>query len=283
MRKLLLLLLVSASTVLAQSDETSRSWNQPVEPFKIIGNIFYVGASDVTSYLIATPKGHIILDGGFAETAPMIRKNIEALGFKYDEVKIILSTHAHYDHAGGLAELKATTGARFMASTGDAPLLEAGGKGDPQFGDQYPFPPIKPDETIRDLDRVALGGTILTARITPGHTKGCTTWTTTIRERGKSYNVAFLCSPSVPSSYKLVGNPEYPNAVADYRKHFSILKAMSVDVFLAAHGNFFNLTEKRGKLAEGDKDAFVDPQGYKQFVAQMEKRFEEKAREQSNE
>ena len=283
MRKLLLLLLVTATTAFAQSDETSRSWNQPVEPFKIIGNVFYVGASDIASYLIATPKGHIVLDGGFVETAPMIRANIEALGFKYEDVKIILNSHAHYDHAGGLAELKSTTSAKLYASTGDAPLLEAGGKGDPQFGDKYPFPPVKPDDTIHDLDRVALGGSILTARITPGHTKGCTTWTMTVRERGKSYNVAFLCSPSVPDSYRLVGNPAYTNAVADYRKHFNILKAMSVDVFLAAHGAFFNLTEKRGRLAEGDKDAFIDPQGYKDFVAEMEARFEEKVREQSKE
>jgi metallo-beta-lactamase class B len=260
---------------LTQSDPVSRSWNQPVEPFRIIRNVFYVGASDVTSYLIATPKGHILIDGGFAETAPMILDNVRKLGFNPHDIRILLNSHAHYDHAGGLAAIKAATGATFIASEGDAPQLARGGKDDPQFGNAFPFPPVTPDKLARDGDRVALGGTILTVHVTPGHTRGCTTWTTTVREAGRNYDVVFVGSPSVPPQYKLVGNPRYPDAVGDYRRQFAALKALPCDVFLASHGNFYHLAEKM-KHAGEKPNPFIDPEGYKKFVAEMEREFEAK-------
>src|SRR5215212_2937182 len=201
------LLALAAATLNTHSDPVSRSWNQPVEPFRIIANVFYVGATDIASYLIATPKGHIVIDGGFVETEPMILRNIEKLGFDPRDVRIILNSHAHYDHAGGIAELREYTGATFIAAEGDAPMLARGGTDDPQFGNRYPYPAIEPDQLLRDADRISLGGSILTAHLTPGHTKGCTTFSMKAREKGKIYDVVFVCSTSAPSEYRLTGNP----------------------------------------------------------------------------
>jgi metallo-beta-lactamase class B len=262
---------------LAQADPVSQAGNQPVEPFRIIRNIYYVGASDVTAYLIATPKGHILIDGGFVETAPMILANVKKLGFDPHDIRILLNSHAHFDHAGGLAALKSATGATFIASEGDAPLLARGGKDDPQFGDIFPFPRVTPDKLARDGDHVALGGVILTAHITPGHTRGCTTWTTTVRERGHTYDVVFVGSPSAPSQYKLLGNPRYPDAVDDYRRTFATLKSLPCDVFLGSHGSFFDLAGKMKRLGE-KPNPFIDPDGYKKFVTDMEAAFERRVK-----
>src|SRR5687768_14084764 len=185
------LLAFTALLACAQSDPVSRSWNQPVPPFRITGNLYYVGATDITSYLITTPKGHIVIDGGFEETAPMILANIARLGFRVKDVRFLLSSHAHYDHAGGLAELKRVTGAKFVSSRGDVAQHARGGMDDPQFGDRFPYPPIFADRLIEDGETITLGGTTLTAHITAGHTRGCTTWTTKV----DAQRVAFLCSP----------------------------------------------------------------------------------------
>lgn len=157
----------------AQADETSRSWNHPVKPYRVIGDIYYVGAAEVTSFLITTPEGHILLDSGFAETVPQIKQNIAQLGFRLQDVKILLNSHAHFDHAGGLAELKTLTGAKLMASEADAALLARGGKGDFHFGDRLAYAPLNTDRILHDGDRVELGGVTMTAHLTPGHTKGC--------------------------------------------------------------------------------------------------------------
>ncbi len=260
-------LLLVSSAALAQKDPVSRSWNQPVEPVRIAGNLYYVGASDVTSYLITTPKGHIVLDGGFAETAPMIVANIRKLGFRVEDVRILLSSHAHEDHAGGLAELKRVTGAKLHASRRDLPLLARGGRDDAQFGDRFSFPPVTADHAFDDGARVTLGGTTLVARVTPGHTPGCTTWTMRVGRR----NVVFVGSPSVPSEYRLTNNPRYPNAIADYRAQFARLKTLGCDVFLASHGNFFGLSE----MVAGKK-SFAGCDAYHAFVEAAERRFEER-------
>jgi metallo-beta-lactamase class B len=263
----------------AQSTQANRDMNQPVAPFRIIGNVYYVGASDVTSYLIATPQGDIVLDGGFVETAPQIEANIKTLEFKLNEVKILLNTHAHFDHAGGLAELKHGSGAKMVAMEGDAALLRRGGHGDFFFGDAYPFPPVIPDRTIHDGDTVSLGGTTLTAHLTPGHTRGCTTWTMTANDEGKDYNVVFVCSASVLDGYQLVnrpGHPEsYPGIAADYEKAFRVWKSLPCDVFLGSHGQFFNLTEKRETQKKGAQlNPFIDPNGYQDYVSRNETDFE---------
>jgi metallo-beta-lactamase class B len=274
----LALLALPALPAGAQEDERSRSWNQPVEPFRIVGNLYYVGASDVTAFLLTTPKGHILLDGGFAETAPLIRDSIRKLGFRLEDVEILLSSHAHMDHAGGLAALKAWSGATFLASAGDVAMLVAGGKGDFRFGDSLTFPPIRPDRTLRDGETVRLGGTTLTARLTPGHTPGCTTWDTTIEDGGKRYRVVFVGSTTVNPGVNLTGMPGYPQIAADYQRTFAALEKLPADVFLASHGSFFDLAEKTAALRArkpGAANPFVDPEGYRSFVAATRKRFED--------
>lgn len=272
--------LLSSIGSVAQSDPTWRSWNQPVEPFRIVGNIYYVGASDVTSYLITSPRGHILLDGGFAETAPMIYDNIRKLGFKPEDVKYLLNSHAHFDHAAGLAQLKQWTGAKFVASREDGDLMARGGRGDFAWGDKLTFPPLQPDRTIADSDTVAIGGAILTAHLTPGHTKGCTTWTTDAEESGHRYHVVFLCSTSVPG-YKLVNNATYLNIVEDYRKSFTILKSLPCDVFLGPHGSFFHLKEKLDALkADPTHNPFIDPQEYQAFISGSQSDFEAELKKQ---
>jgi metallo-beta-lactamase class B len=271
---LLLGVLMFASVVTAQNDTVSRSGNQPIEPFRIAGNLYYVGASEVTSFLITTPRGHILIDGGFEQMAPIILANIERLGFRPRDVRILLNSHAHVDHAGGLAALQRDTGARFIASRRDLPLLARGGRDDPQFGDRFPFPAIVPAQIVEDGGQVRLGGVSLTAHITAGHTPGCTTWTMALRDGGRSEQVVFVGSPSVPVEYKLSGNRRYPDAIEDYRRQFAALRALKPDLFLGSHGSFFNLNEKIAAHKNGAKDAFVDPAGYRAFVEAMEERFE---------
>jgi metallo-beta-lactamase class B len=265
----------------AQSDPQSRSENQGVAPFHIVGNIYYVGASDVTSFLIVTSAGDILLDGGFVQTAPQIEANIRKLGFKLSDVKILLNSHAHFDHAGGLAELKRLTGARLVAMQGDAALLARGGRGDFYFGDRLTFPPIKPDRVIRDGDTVTLGNVTMTAHLTAGHTRGCTTWTTTAKENGKPLHVVFIGSMSVLSGYRLVGRESYPGMTADYERSFRLLRSLPCDVFLASHGQFFDLTRKREALAHAPRrNPFIDPEGYRAYLDRSEQAFQAEFRRQ---
>ncbi|HEY6308911.1 MAG TPA: subclass B3 metallo-beta-lactamase [Candidatus Angelobacter sp.] len=276
------ILLILAVPALAQSDPVSRAGNKPVEPFQLIGNIYYVGASEVTSFLITTPQGLILLDGGFAETAPMIQKNIEHLGFKVSDIHILLNSHAHLDHAGGLAALKQLTGAKMMASAGDKPLLESGGHNDPQFGDRLVFPPVQVDQVVKDGEAVELGGVVLHAVLTPGHTPGCTTWTMQVQERTRTYDVVFLCSTTAPAGYQLVNNKAYPQIVTDYVHTFARLGTLPCDVFLAAHGSFFHLQDKTDRLKAGSVlNPFVDPPEYQRFLAQSEQAFRQKLQEQT--
>jgi metallo-beta-lactamase class B len=282
MKKTLLsfvLALAGATALHAQTDPVWRSWNQPVEPFRIMSNIYYVGASDIASYLITTPAGHIVIDGGFAETAPMIARNIEKLGFRLHDVHILLSSHAHVDHAGGLAELRRLTGARLLVSRADAPLMERGGLDDPQFADRAPYPPVRPDQLLEDGSEIKLGGTVLTAHLTAGHTRGCTTWTTTVKEQGKQYDVVFVGSATAPD-YKLVGNTKYPGIIQDFRKTFVVLASLRCDVFLGAHGGYYDLEKKR-KLIGQTPNPFIDPAGYRKYVAAAKERFEELVKKQA--
>ena len=266
---------LAINTVFAQADETSRSWNKPVPPFRIIGNLYYVGATEVTSFLITTPQGHFLLDGGFVETAPQIERNIAELGFKLTDVKFLLNSHAHFDHTGGLAELKKLSGARFLASERDAPLLRAGGHGDFRFGDTLTFPPIEPDQIVHDGETIQLGNQTMTAHLTPGHTKGNTTWTTKIRYGDKIYDVVFVGSQSA-LDYKFVGQESYPGIKGDFEKSFVLLNHLPCDIFLASHGSFFHFVEKQERLLRGDADAFIDPDGYKRYLRESEQEFRDK-------
>ena len=270
------LLVALAGLAAGQADPISRSWNKPVPPFRVMGNLYYVGATEVGSFLITTPQGHILLDGGFVETTPQIERNIAQLGYKLEDVKILLNSHAHFDHAGGLAELKRKTGAKMIASARDAELLRAGGHGDFRFGDTLTFPPVEVDQIIGDGESVQLGGQRLIALLTPGHTKGNTTWTTKISDGQKSYAVVFAGSPTA-LDYQLVGRESYPGIAADFEKTFAVLKKLPCDIFLSDHGSFFSFEQKRERLARGENpNPFIDPDGYKRFVDQYQKEFKQK-------
>lgn len=253
----------------AQAGDQMKALNQPVPPFHIIGDIYYVGASDITSYLIVTPTGDILLDGGFAETASQIEMNIQTLGFKLADVKFLLNSHAHLDHAGGIAELRRATGAKFVAMDGDATVLSSGTS----------FPAVAPDRVIHDGDTVTVGGVTITAHLTPGHTPGCTTWTMVTQENGKPYNVVFVGSATVLPNYRLIDRPDakatYPGIEPDYEKTFRVLKSLSCDVFLAAHGTMYSLTQKRNAMTQNPaQNPFVDPAGYQAYIVRAEMVFQ---------
>ena len=248
------------------------AWSRPVEPFHIAGNLYYVGAHDVTSFLFTSPQGHVLLDGGLPETAPMIAKNIERLGFEMKDVRLLLNSHAHFDHAGGLASLKEQTGASFAAMKEDVAVLESG-RG--AFG---AFPPVKVDRILRDGDVVGVGSTRLVAHHNPGHTPGCTTWTTKVQGVSRELDAVFVCSPNTLPGQEF--EPPAGTALADqYRRTFVSLRSLHVDLFFASHGSFLNLTEKRTRLRkESAESVFVDPDGYKLFVEEKERAFLQKLR-----
>jgi metallo-beta-lactamase class B len=248
----------------------------PMAPFRISDDIYYVGAHDVTSFLIVTDKGLILTDGGFEETAPQIEANIATVGFDIHDVKILLNSHAHFDHAGGLAALKQASGATFYASGGDAPVLESGGlKSFADFGPLGHFPPVKVDRIVRDGEKIALGHTVLIMHLTPGHTKGCTSWSMTTTVKRVPENVLFICSLSVLSQYRLLSEPGYPNMASDYAMSFRKLKALPCDVFIASHGQFFDLVRKRALLdTNPPQNPFVDPQGCRTFLNQEQAAYE---------
>lgn len=264
----------------AQTADERALWNSPVEPFRIFGPLYYVGTKEVSSFAIKTSDGLIVLDGGLPETAPRIVASLGKLGLKIADVKVLLNSHSHFDHAGGLAELKKLSGARMVASERDAAQLESGGKGDFAWGDDNLFPAVQVDRKLKDGDTVTLGGITLTAHGTAGHTKGCTTWTATFEEKNvkgeiERRNAVFVCSTSVPDpeNYRLAGNPRYPEIASDYERTFKTLRELPCDLFLGAHGSFFGLEQKAARLRAGDRNAFVDREGYRAYLDKSEKRF----------
>lgn len=273
-----LAILYFSVSIFAQKSENDRKMNQPFEPFKIIGNVYYVGASDVTSYLITTPNGHILIDSGFSETVPQITANVAKLGFKMEDIKILLLNHAHYDHCAGLAEIKKMTNARLYASAPDAKVLEDGGKSDFRFGkdpDAW-FTPVKADEILKDGQEIKLGGMTLKTYFTFGHTKGATSWTTDVTENGRKYKVAFVSSLTT-LDYALNENPQYPNVKSDFTKTFAKLEKIKADVALSSHGQFFDLTAKAEKVRSGAKtNPFISKKDYADLIAGMKKTFNEK-------
>lgn len=249
------------------------AWAVPFKPFRIIGNVYYVGATGVSDYLIVTPKGDILTDGGLPEMAPQIERNIKALGFNIKDVKILLNSHAHFDHSGGLAKLKADSGAKFYASAGDRPTLESGHIG---YGpaSQVDTTPIHVDHVVADGEAVSLGGVTLTAHMTPGHTKGCTTWTYELPSgKGRPLSVMFFCSIAVAGN-PLTGNAAYPAITDDYKASFAKLSAMDADIFLAPHGAQFDLAGKVARMKPGAPNPFIDPGEFRRFLAQARKDYD---------
>lgn len=252
------LCLVTAGPHAAAAQDASEriEWNRPVEPFAIAGNLHYVGVEGISAFLITTPEGHILIDGGLPESAPRILESIRRLGFDPADVKILLNSHAHFDHAGGLAALKTATGARLVASAGDRRALESGRHiGLANYEGR--FPAVSVDRVIHDGDTVELGGTVLTARVTPGHTAGCTSWSMPVTQDGRTLTALFFCSASVAGA-TLVNNTEYPGIVSDFRSTFDRLDAMPVDILLANHPGLSDLFERHRRRQAGEVAAFVD-------------------------
>jgi metallo-beta-lactamase class B len=264
-------------TALLFGDYTPK-WNQPLAPYKVISNIYYVGTNYLASYLITTPEGDILINPDYAESVPIIRRNVEKLGFHFSDIKIVLISHAHDDHAAGCALAKKLTGAKLMVMDADVGVIEHGGAGDFQYATRWA--PANVDRVLQDGDQVKLGGTVLTAHLTPGHTKGCTTWTMEVKEGGKTLHVVIVGSPNVNPGYKLVNNRRYPQIAADYEKTFRVLKSLPCDVFLGAHGAYYNMDEKMKQMRAGSPNPFIDPEGYRTYVAEREHEFYEKLKEQ---
>jgi metallo-beta-lactamase class B len=259
------------------------SWTTPVAPFRIAGNLYYVGSQDLAAYLIVTPQGNILINSNLESSPAQIRKSIEALGFKYSDTKILLISHGHYDHCAGSAEIKRETGAKYEVMAQDVPVVESGGQNDFHYASDktFWFPATKVDHILHDGDTVSLGGTTLTARLTAGHTKGTTTWTLDEKENGRTLHVVIVGSPNVNPGYKLVNNKAYPPIAADYRHEFEVLKKLPCDIFLGAHGAYFDLLSKYDRFKNGDKNAFIDPAGYKAYIADREQAFENELKKQS--
>ena len=250
-------------------------WTEPFPAFRIAGNLYYVGSKGLASYLIATPEGHILINSDLEANVPMIRASVESLGFKFNDIKILLISHAHYDHCAGSAAIKQLTGAKYMVMEGDVEVVESGGKSDFQYGSDPTslYPPAKVDRVLHDGDQVKLGDATLTARLTPGHTKGCTTWTMRVVDvSSKLRDVVIVGSPNVNPGYKLVGNTVYPGIKEDYEKTFRVLKSLPVDYFLGAHGSYFDLESKYPRFKLGET-VFFDPKGYKNYVDDRERAF----------
>ena len=255
----------------------------PFPPHRVIGNIYYVGTKGLASYLITTPEGSILINSSLETSVPLIRASIEKLGFRFQDVKILLISHAHFDHCAGSFLVKELTGAKYMVMDRDVGEVEDGGKGDFQYGKTPDtlFKPVKVDRVLHDGDQVRLGDSVLTAHLTPGHTKGCTTWTMKARDGGKAYDVVIVGSPNVNAGYKLVNNALYPQIADDYARMFRVLKSLPCDVFLGAHGAYYDMEAKFPKMKPGGANPFIDPEGYKRYVAEREKTFRSELEKQT--
>jgi metallo-beta-lactamase class B len=272
-RRFLLLALLACTLPLTA--QYPPAWTRPFPPFRIAGNLYYVGSEDLASYLIATPQGLILINSSLEVSVPLIQKSVESLGFHFTDIKILLISHAHNDHCAGSARIVQLTGAKYYVMDGDVPVVESGGKSDFQYGAEkiMRYPPTHVDRVLHDRDTVQLGGTVLTAHLTPGHTRGTTTWTLDEKEGNRVLHVVIVGSPNVNDGYNLVNNNAYPQIAADYKRGFAVLKRLPCDIFLGAHGAYFGLKEKYARWTAGDRDAFIDPNGYREYVIDREQAF----------
>ena len=275
----LVALLTLAGTAQAQTPKDLLAallvkWNTPTELFRMIGNVYYVGTDGLASYLITSPQGHILVDTVMPEATSQIKANIEKLGFKVADIKYLLNTHAHIDHTGGLAEMKQASGAQLVAGEADKPLLEGGYYPGARKETALNFPPVKVDRTVREGDTVTIADVTLTARETPGHSPGCTSWEFSVKDGDATRSALIFCSGTVALN-RLVTNPTYPGIVTDYKKTFARAQDMKPNVLLAPHPEMYKMAEKRTKLAEGGPNPFVNPGEFNAYAATLEKAFED--------
>jgi metallo-beta-lactamase class B len=259
-----LLLLLFALSVIAAGQ---RDWNDPFPPHRIADNLYYVGSKGLSTYLIATSVGHILINSSFERTVPIIRANVEQLGFKFSDVKILLSSHAHSDHVEGHALIRELTGAKVYTMEGDHQVIASGGKG--QYLYDARWKPCQVDRVLEDGDKVTLGEATLVAHLTPGHTRGNTTWTIEVTDGAKTYNAVIIGSPNVNPGYQLVNNSSYPEIAADFARTFRVLKSLKCDIFLGAHGNYYGMEAKVARMKKGE-NPFVDPAGCRAYIEERE-------------
>jgi metallo-beta-lactamase class B len=283
-------LALGASAVAQQSaapqnaGQQNADWTRPFPPFRIIGNIYWVGSYDLSTYLITTPQGNILINTGVGDTAQQIKASVEQLGFKIGDTKILTATHGHFDHVAGMAALKKMTGAKLVISENDKALLESGGKADFRFGDTASarFEPVTVDQTFKDGGTISLGGTVLTAHLNAGHTKGATSFTLNVPEGGKTYRVVIANMGSINPGVKVSGMPNYPGITQDYAHTFLAQKDMKIDVWLASHASQFRLHDKYKPGDPYNPERFVDPAGFLASVQRLEKTYlDQLARERS--
>jgi metallo-beta-lactamase class B len=262
---------------------TDPAWTRPFPPFRIADNLYYVGSEELAAFLVVTPKGNILINSNLTTSPAQIKHSIEALGFHFSDIKILLISHAHYDHCSGSAAILRETHAKYFVMDADVRSVESGGRTDFRFGGDKSmwFPPSHVDRVLHDGDRIQLGGATLVAHLTAGHTPGTVTYTLDEAEAGKTLHVVIVGSPYVLESYKLIGNTAYPHITDDFRRQFAVLKSLPCDIFLGAHGSYFQLKEKYERLQHGDRNAFVDPSGYTRFVAETEQEFNANLQRQS--
>lgn len=276
----MLLLALRVSAQVPQNPD----WMTPIAPFRIAGNLYYVGSRDLASYLIVTPQGNILINSSFEESVPLIRRSVEQLGFHFKDIKILLISHAHVDHDAGSAEVIRQTGAKYMVMDGDVPVVESGGAADFAYA-EHPYPPVKVDRVLHDGDEVKLGGSVLTAHKTAGHTRGCTTWTLPVKDAGRTLNAVIVGSWNVNPGFRLVDRPgqpaSYPGIAADYRRTFTQLKGLPCDIFLGAHGGYFGMLAKLDRIKSGaQENVWIDHAGYLAAVAEHEQAFETELKSQ---
>ena len=266
-------LLFLASLCLPALAQLPGSWTEPFPPHKIAGNLYYVGSRDLASYLVTSSEGHILINSSLEESVPLIRASIEQLGFKFTDVKVLLISHAHSDHCAGSAEVIKLTGAQYMVMEPDVPAVESGGGARKSRiknrADYTQFPPAKVDRVLKDGDEVRIGDAVVVAHLTPGHTRGCTTWTMKV----DGLNAVIIGSPNVNPGYVLVNNPTYPSIATDYEQCFKVLKALPCDLFLGAHGGYYDMEKKHAALKSSTANPFVDPQGYQRYISDKEQAF----------
>ncbi|MGA2185043.1 MAG: subclass B3 metallo-beta-lactamase [Bryobacteraceae bacterium] len=267
--------LLLALTIAARAESFVAKWAQPQEPFRIAGNIYYVGSNELACFLITTPQGHILINTGYERMAPQLRASVKKLGFKFADIRYLLTGQVHDDHVAGFAAAREASGAKVLVMQGDDDIMEHGGRGDFRFDGEISYRACHVDRVLHDGDTVSLGGTTLVAHLTPGHTKGCTTWTTTVTDKGRVLNVVIVGGVSVNPGVKLLHNPHYAGIVDDYARTFRTLRALSCDVFLGSHGNYYSMAEKLARMKAGAaENPFIDPAGYRHFIDESEARFE---------
>jgi len=278
------LLVVAQSHAEQLQIEADRDWTTAIAPFRIADGLYYVGSRGLASYLIVTPAGDVLINSNLESSVPLIRESVEKLGFRFKDIKVLLISHAHFDHVAGSEEVKRQTGAKYMVMDDDVSVVESGGKTDFAYA-EYRYPPTKVDRVLHDGDEVRIGGMVLVAHKTPGHTRGCTTWTLRVRDGERLLDVVIVGSWYVNPGYRLGDGhgqkASYPGIPGDYHKTFALLQSLPCDIFLGAHGDYFDMLEKLERVKAGAREnVWVDPSGYRAAVEARRLEFEAELKRQ---